>query len=81
VEEQETDFMPAIVRDSTDPYSWHLEPAPLEKVANDKQAMPKNFINDAGNYVTDDFLNYLRPLVGPLPKYSTLKGVQVANKL
>ncbi len=81
VEEQETDFMPAIVRDSTDPYRWHLEPAPLEKVANDKQAMPKNFINDAGNYVTEDFLNYLRPLVGPLPKYSILKGVQVANKL
>ena len=29
--------------------------------------MPKEFINAEGNYVTQAFIDYARPLVGPLP--------------
>jgi 6-phosphofructokinase 1 len=49
--------------------------APLEKVANAEKLMPDAFINTAGNFVTDEFLAYARPLIGQkLPDYITLQG-------
>ena len=44
--------MPVIVRDNAQPYQWHIEDVPLEKVANVEKEMPRNFISD------DGFFNY-----------------------
>jgi len=44
----------------------------LEQVAIKAKPMPDEFINKEGNFVTDAFLQYLRPLVGPLPEYARL---------
>jgi len=44
----------------------------LEKVANAERPMPDRFITKNGMYVTKAFLNYARPLVGPLPRYGVL---------
>jgi 6-phosphofructokinase 1 len=41
---------------------------PLETVARVAREMPKNYINKAGNDVTDAFLAYARPLIGALPE-------------
>ena len=40
---------------------------PLRRVAKNTRSMPANFINKAGNNVTQKFLDYARPLVGELP--------------
>jgi len=39
----------------------------LEDVAAKTKHMPDEFINAEGNYVTDAFRNYVRPLVGDMP--------------
>lgn len=45
----------------------------LAKVANAERPMPNKFITKNGLFVTKAFLDYARPLVGPLPKYGSLK--------
>jgi len=37
---------------------------PLELVADKTKVMPRRYINEAGNHVTDAYLEFLRPLVG-----------------
>jgi len=39
----------------------------LEDVAAKTKHMQDNFINAEGNHVTNDFLTYVRPLVGEIP--------------
>jgi 6-phosphofructokinase 1 len=45
-------------------YSVEYKLSPLEDVAGKTKVMPDSFINQAGTNVTDDFLMYLRPLLG-----------------
>ncbi len=68
--------MVSIVRESSDPYRWSLGTAPLADVALGAKPMPDVFINEEGNYVTPECLAYLRPLIGPLPDYVRLKGIE-----
>jgi 6-phosphofructokinase 1 len=68
--------MVSIVRESNDPYRWSLGTAPLADVALGAKPMPDMFINAEGNYVTPECLDYLRPLIGPLPDYARLKGIE-----
>ena len=58
-------------------YRVSFEPVPLRKVARDTREVPSKFINRAGNNVTKAFVDYARPIVGPLPKIGRFKGVQV----
>ncbi len=69
--------MVSIVRKSNAPYRWSLETAPLAEVAARAKPMPDAFITPDGLDVTRECLEYLRPLVGPLPQYARLKGVPV----
>ncbi|HOL67382.1 MAG TPA: 6-phosphofructokinase, partial [bacterium] len=55
-------------------YRVSYEVVPLASVARDTRKMPEEFIGSAGNDVTEAFLEYARPLVGPLPKMARLKG-------
>jgi 6-phosphofructokinase 1 len=68
--------MVSIVRESSDPYRWSLGTAPLADVALGAKPMPDVFINESGNFVTPACLEYLRPLIGPLPEYVRLKGIE-----
>lgn len=45
---------------------------PLREVANHERPMPDHFITDDGFGVTDAFLEYVRPLIGPMPTYASL---------
>jgi len=45
----------------------------LEVVAARTKPMDDRYINEAGNFVTDAFLDYVRPLVGELPEYVRLQ--------
>lgn len=56
-------------------YVINYELVPLENVAAKTKLMPKEFINKEGNYITREFLDYVRPLVGTdLFKVSRLKS-------
>lgn len=58
-------------------YAVFFECVPLKAVAKATRHMPDEFINQAGNDVTPAFLEYARPLVGPLPKVAQFKRVRV----
>lgn len=44
----------------------------LDEVAKYDAEMPKSYINADENYITDAFLDYIEPLVAPLPCYASL---------
>ena len=56
-------------------YSVDYRLTRLEEVAKYTKSMPDIFINEAGNNVTEDFKNYLRPLLGDdMPQASMLRA-------
>ncbi|MGQ9504455.1 MAG: 6-phosphofructokinase [Thermogutta sp.] len=72
-------MMVSIQRESSSPYRYRLGTVPLAEVAIKAKPMPDEFIDEKNLYVTGDFLEYVRPLVGPLPEYARLKGYPVAK--
>ena len=63
-------------------YSVDYELCPIELVAGKTRHMPDNFINEAGNGVTDDFRHYCRPLLGSsLPQSHRLRAPAVPKIL
>ena len=61
----------------TGDYSVDYFLTPLKSVARETKPMPDNFINSSGNGVTNDFLNYARPLLGGMPEYERLQCPRV----
>ena len=82
--------MAALVRTSSKPYRWKIEPVPLADVANHEKKMPASFISPDGFHITDACRQYLAPLIGGedyppyrrgLPDYVRLKNIAVTKKL
>ena len=67
----------AIRRKKGDTYEVFYERVPLRKVARDTRAIPDEWLNKAGNDVNKAFLDYVKPLVGPLPVIGRFNGVKV----
>ena len=57
----------AIVRAKGTRYGISFEPQPIENAAKYARSMPDAFIAANGHDVTKAFLDYARPIVGPLP--------------
>ncbi len=49
---------------------------PLSEVANHERPLPDNFITSDGMFVTKAFLDYARPLVGELPRFTNLTQIK-----
>lgn len=64
----------AIQRKKTKTYGVTFERVPLKSVAKETRHMPAAYINKAGNDVTKAFIDYVKPIVGPLPVMGRLKG-------
>ena len=66
--------MVTITRESKkgEPYKSGFGTIELGKVANEERPVPKKFIRKDGQFVTSQFLDYVRPLIGELPSYSSL---------
>ncbi|PKL42045.1 MAG: 6-phosphofructokinase [Candidatus Riflebacteria bacterium HGW-Riflebacteria-1] len=64
----------------TGDYSVDYFLTPLASVARETKSMPRTFINESGNGVTTDFLNYARPLLGSMPGYERLQCPKVPKK-
>jgi 6-phosphofructokinase len=58
-----TGVMVTIDRVQENPYQSRPGMVPLAKVANVENKVPLSWINQAGNYINDDFLAYARPLI------------------
>jgi hypothetical protein len=50
---------------------------PLGNVAIAARPMPAEYFNAAGNYVSDAFMRYMKPLTGDLPHFVKLKKIMV----
>jgi 6-phosphofructokinase 1 len=64
--------MVTIDRTSNDPYCVRYATAALSDVAEKSKPMPREYVNDQGNFVTEAFLTYIRPLIGELPQFAVL---------
>ena len=64
--------MVSIQRKSDLPYSSELTTAALSEVAVKAKPMPPEYLNEAGNFVTQAFIDYARPLIDELPYYVNL---------
>jgi 6-phosphofructokinase 1 len=64
--------MVALERGPGAPYRVRYGTAALAEVAAKSKPMPPEYINPEGNFVTEAFLRYIRPLVGPIPEYASL---------
>ena len=82
--------MASLERTSNDPYRCDLTYTDLDVVANEEKLIPREWLNEAGNDVTQEFLDYARPLLqgevptpieNGLPRYARLSEVPVGKKL
>jgi 6-phosphofructokinase len=82
--------MPAIIRKSSKPYRWKIEPVPLANVANVEKKVPRDFITADGFGITARARRYLAPLIAGedyppyrngLPDYVRIRGKAVKKKL
>jgi ATP-dependent phosphofructokinase / diphosphate-dependent phosphofructokinase len=67
----------AIRRAAGKVYRASFDRVELSAVARDTRHVPDEFIAESGHDVTPAFVQYARPLVGPLPKIGRFKGTAV----
>ena len=70
----ETGKMVGFRRVSNHPYMSEPVLIPLAEVMLHEKKLPDRFINERGNGVTEEFIEYCRPLIGePLPEFANLR--------
>jgi len=62
-EEGQTGVFATLTRVSNKPYSVQYGVEDVKVIANQEKKVPRSFINEEGNDVTDEMILYLRPLV------------------
>ena len=77
-----SDRMITLVREPGPEYAVTTGLAPLAKVANAEHLLPRAYTNEAGNGVTEEFLDYARPLIGePLKPHARLAKYPVPQRI
>ncbi len=72
--EGKSGVMVTILRKEGALYEVEYGDVPVENIAAVEHYLPANFINDKGNFVTDDFISYAKPLIGgPLPVFARIQ--------
>jgi len=80
--ENQTGFMATILREKCAEYTSKYSKVSLRIVANSQRFLPKSWIASDGIDVTDDFINYAKPLIGVDWPISLLNnGIQRFAKL
>lgn len=59
----ETGKMVSIKRISNNPYSIEIESVDVHLVANKEKLIPRDMINSEGNNITQELINYIKPLI------------------
>ncbi|MCI8601414.1 MAG: diphosphate--fructose-6-phosphate 1-phosphotransferase [Oscillospiraceae bacterium] len=65
----ENNFMVGFKRLPGEEYRVETMLVPVEQVMLDEKKMPRSYLNEAGNDVTDEFIRWAKPLVGELPDF------------
>lgn len=68
-------IMLTLNRESNHPYTISLGKVPVKEVANAAKSVPVEWINEAGNDVTDELVEYLRPLIEGEPHIRYKNGI------
>jgi 6-phosphofructokinase 1 len=77
-----SDRMITLVRQPGPEYVVTTGLAPLAEVANAEHFLPREYMNEAGNGVTEAFIEYARPLIGePLQPYVRLAKHAVPKRV
>ena len=76
-EEGVTASMVTMNRVSNDPYTIEYGYAEIRNIANEAKTVPLEWINDAGNDVTDELIHYLTPLIQGESKVHYENGLPV----
>jgi len=78
---EENGFMSTIIRMPGDIYKVIYDKVPLDVVANSERQFPKEWISSDKVDVTDEFINWISPLIGSkLPKFANFKEIYVPKK-
>lgn len=72
-----TAAMVTMRRTSDAPYTITYESAPINGIANEVKSVPVEWINEAGNDVTEDVISYLTPLISGEVSIPYKNGVPV----
>jgi 6-phosphofructokinase 1 len=75
-EEGVSGVMVSLHRISSSPYQVELKTVSLNEVALYTRPMDDKYINNQGNFVTNEYIKYIQPLVGELPRYSELNFIK-----
>ncbi|MCI9438540.1 MAG: 6-phosphofructokinase [Lachnospiraceae bacterium] len=62
-DEGDSGKMVVIDRVADDPYMSAAGIYDVHRIANNEKLVPRNWMNKEGNYVTDEFINYVEPLI------------------
>lgn len=62
-DEGDSGKMVVLQRLSDDPYQAGTEVKDVHKIANDEKLVPREWVNEEGDYVTEEFISYVRPLI------------------
>lgn len=62
-DEGDSGKMVVLQRLSDDPYQCGTEVKDVHKIANDEKLVPRDWVNEEGTYVTNEFISYVRPLI------------------
>jgi 6-phosphofructokinase 1 len=77
----ETGKMMVYRRISANPYKIKIESADITKIANVEKTVPRNWINEAGNDVTQEAIDYMKPLILGEPDLVFEDGIPVSLRL
>ena len=78
--EGHTGKMALLKRISDDPYLCVTDIHDVSEIANEAKSVPRYMINENGDNVTEEFLNYVRPLVQGEVSQLTVNGLPVHIK-
>ena len=81
LEQGQSGVMMCFKRISNNPYRVEIVPADIAKVANQEKKFPVEWINNEGNNVTIDALNYFLPLIQGEPEIEYRNGIPVHFRL
>ena len=68
-------LMATLVRRSTDPYICTIGLSDVHKISNVERCVPREWINEEGDGVTEEFVKYARPLIMGQSEAVFIKGV------
>ena len=71
----ETGVFSTIQRTCNSPYCVEYSTEDVHTIANSVKSVPREWINAEGNYVTEEFLEYVKPLVVGIPQIPYRNGL------